>query len=78
MVNQSADPLIMTHILPLSVRKSVLICHLRPALIQTTENSAALVSNKGTYLFINKSTCLKEPILARVLHLYSDYEQGFL
>ena len=49
MVNQSADPLIMTHILPLSVRKSVLICHLRPALIQTTENSAALVSNKGTY-----------------------------
>ena len=49
MVNQSADPLIMTHIFPLSVRKSVLICHLRPALKQTTENSAALVSNKGTY-----------------------------
>ena len=78
MVNQPSDPLIMTHILPLSVRKSVLICHLRLALIQTTENSAALVSNKGTYLFINKSTCQKEPILARVLHLYSDYEQGFL
>ena len=49
MVNQSADPLIMTHILPLSVRKSVLIYHLRPALIQTTENSAAIGNNKGTY-----------------------------
>ena len=49
MVNQSADTLILTHILPLSTRISVVICHLRPALIQTTENSAALVSNKGTY-----------------------------
>ena len=49
MVNQSSDPLILNHFLPLSVRKSVSICHLRPALIQTTENSAALVSNKGTY-----------------------------
>ena len=49
MVNQSADPLILTHILPLSVRKSVVICHLRTASIQTTVNYGALVSNKGTY-----------------------------
>ena len=49
MVYQSAEPLILTLILPLSGRKSVVIYHLRPASIQTTENSAALVSNKGTY-----------------------------
>ena len=78
MVNQSSDPLILTHILPLSVRKSFAIYHLIPASVQTTENSTALVSKKGTYLFINKSTCLQEPNLAMVLHLYSDYEQGFL
>ena len=48
MVNQSADPLILTHILPSSVRKSVVIYHLIPASVQTTENSTALVRNKGT------------------------------
>ena len=48
MVNQSDDPLILTHILPLSVRKSFVIYHLKPAPVQTTENSTALVSNKGT------------------------------
>ena len=48
MVNQSADPLILTHILTLSVRKSFEIYHLIPASAQTTENSTALVSNKGT------------------------------
>ena len=56
MVNQPSDPLILTHILPLSVRKSFAIYHLIPASVQTTENSTALVSKKGTYLFINKST----------------------
>ena len=49
MVNQSADPLIRTYFLTLSTRKNVAICHLRPASIQTTENSAAIGSNKGTY-----------------------------
>ena len=48
MVNQSADLLILTHFLTLITRKSVVICHLRPASIKTTENSAALGSNKGT------------------------------
>ena len=41
--------MILSHILPLSVRKSFIIRHIIPASIQTTENSGALVSNKGTY-----------------------------
>ncbi len=49
MVNQSADLLILTHYLNLSTRKSVVICHLGPAAKKTTENSAAIGNNKGTY-----------------------------
>ena len=49
MVNQSSDPLIMNHFLPLSVRKSFVICQLIPVSIKTAENSAVLVSNKGKY-----------------------------